>query len=282
MSATAVRLGPPAAAALVVATLAMAAAQLTWRFVVGDAGLPLGLVSAPVAAPDAGPPALGPILALAPFGEVAVETAPVAEAKATRLKLVLNGVVVAEPRARSVAYISGDGEAAKLFGVGDRVAQGATLAEVFRDHVVLDVSGAQEILAFPKADEDAAASAAAADIRGRIQAATGGARTMPAATSTPDEAVEFWRRRIAENPRAVLDQLGVAASQEGYRVGEEPNSAVRRAGFRTGDVIARVNGEPVGDVENDRKLYDRIAASGYARVELQRDGRTIVLSFPLH
>jgi len=42
-----------------------------------------------------------------------------------------------------------------------------------------------------------------------------------------------------------------------------------------------VNGQSVGDVDKDRALYDVIAESGQARIEIERDGRTIMMSFPL-
>ena len=70
-------------------------------------------------------------------------------------------------------------------------------------------------------------------------------------------------------------------SWNGYRIAEQHDSGVGLAGLRAGDIVTSVNGQAVGDVEQDRSLFDNVAASGLARVEVQRDGRTIVLSFPL-
>jgi len=79
----------------------------------------------------------------------------------------------------------------------------------------------------------------------------------------------------------VLDNFGVRLTPRGYEVGPAPSIGVTRAGLRPGDVIAAVNGEAVGDVEADRRLYEKIAAAGHARVEILRSGRRVILSFPL-
>jgi general secretion pathway protein C len=56
---------------------------------------------------------------------------------------------------------------------------------------------------------------------------------------------------------------------------------VRDAGFRAGDVITRVNGQKVGDISVDQRYFDDVVLSGRARVEVLRDGQSIILSFPL-
>ena len=56
---------------------------------------------------------------------------------------------------------------------------------------------------------------------------------------------------------------------------------MRGAGLAPGDVVEKVNGVQVGDAERDRRLFDEAVVSGRARVEVVRDGRRIILSFPL-
>jgi general secretion pathway protein C len=54
-----------------------------------------------------------------------------------------------------------------------------------------------------------------------------------------------------------------------------------RAGLLPGDVVARVNGQQVGDIVGDQALFENIVASGRARLEVIREGETVVMSFPL-
>ena len=269
-----IRYAPLLVFVLVSAYLGISAAKVTWHAL----GLTQGV--SPEVAVRRDPPGLatdiGPILALAPFGAVprSPDPAPVAAQK-TSLDLVLRGVIVAAPVSASIAYIANGSQPERVFGIGDSVAKGAVLSAVHPDYVILDVDGYRETLSLPKEPDRVPGGT----IQAKVLAPSG--QTLPRKGSAPVEVIDFWRRRIEANPQSVLDQLGLTASQDGYRIRAEPHPGVRRAGFRPGDLIARVNGQQVGDVNTDRVLYDRIAASGRARVELIRDGQSIILSFPL-
>ncbi|MFT4962222.1 MAG: general secretion pathway protein C [Paracoccaceae bacterium] len=78
-----------------------------------------------------------------------------------------------------------------------------------------------------------------------------------------------------------LDEIGLVAGGGGYNIAENHDSGVARAGLQAGDLVKFVNGQPVGDVDSDWALYDEVANSGLARVEIERDGQSILLSFPL-
>lgn len=272
-----------AAAAIAAVSVGLAAGPLPWRFA-GESGLP---------APEAGPAAaervsVDGILALAPFGRLVQPETPAAPASETALGLVLHGVVIAARPEASSAMISGPSEPLRSYTVGQAVAEGATLSEVQGDHVVLAVDGRAEILSFPDQGRTAGASATSSGVD-RLRALVVGAEDAPetpepeaaAAEDDPDAVINRYRERIAQNPQTVLDGLGLVASEEGYRVGEDAGPGVRRAGLQPGDVVAKVNGQQVGNIERDRDLFDAVAASGRARIELLRDGQRIVLSFPL-
>ena len=271
------RLAIGAASAVILLSVAHAAARVTWHAAGVTAGAPLGQVATAAAGAPQAAPDVELIVAFAPFGKVVEEAEPEPIVEETSLHLVLHGVVLADPREESIAYISGQGSTVRGYGTGDPIGSDVVLQEVHADRVVLDVGGRREVLSFPKRSEPDAGLAA---VRARMQAASAGG-PLPAAGSTPDEVIDFWRRRIAQNPGAVLDQLGLEATEDGYRIGAGAHAGVRRAGFKEGDLVASVNGKRVGEVESDRQLYEEIAASGRARVELIREGRTIVMSFPL-
>jgi general secretion pathway protein C len=78
-----------------------------------------------------------------------------------------------------------------------------------------------------------------------------------------------------------LDEIGLLATENGYIVDENHDPGVKLAGLKAGDRVAKVNGQTVGNIEQDRKFFDDIAASGVARLEVIREDKTFVLSFPL-
>jgi general secretion pathway protein C len=98
---------------------------------------------------------------------------------------------------------------------------------------------------------------------------------------TTDEYINLWRDRITQNPQAAMDTVGVELVENGYRIKADPNIGVTLAGLRPGDVVTRLNGQAVGDLDQDRALYDTVAASGIARLEVVRDGQALLLTFPL-
>ena len=339
-------------AALAAISVGLAAAPLPRRFD-GESGLPR---PAPVTLEAAAetPASLDSILALRPFGRIARPAEPAPAAQETELGLTLHGVLIAAAPAASRAIVSGPSEPARSYAVGQTIAEAATLVEVGRDRVVLDVGGRRETLSFPKTSGAGGASSAEADedeeestdgdegvdgdadedarpSGGGLDALRALISDRPAATPRaaeptddddpePDEleaddletddldpddlgfddfdpaesefadpgadddleaVVARYRGRIRDDPQRVLDDLGIVAGEAGYEVGAEPATLLRRAGLEPGDLIAKVNGQQIGDVGRDRSFFDVVVASGRARVEVVRDGQRIVLSFPL-
>ncbi|MGD2132846.1 MAG: type II secretion system protein N [Maricaulaceae bacterium] len=282
----AIRLVVLAFGAAVTVSLATTAAQVTWRFA-GDGGAPLPPAPA-IAQPAPAAPDIGPILALAPFGEPTREPALAAAAE-TSLNLTLEGVVLARPAARSSAFISAPGEPGAYFRVGDEIPGGAVIESVERDHVVLLIGTRRETLSFPDSGAAAIKARGVATMRALLPESVRGEAPSPeraqpipiADRPAPDEVIDDYRRRIAANPQTVLDDLGLAVVAEGYRIGAQAPQSVRRAGFQAGDVVTAVNGVSVGEIEADRQLFEDIAAAGSARVEIMRGDRIVTLSFPL-
>ena len=131
-------------AGLAALSVGLAARTLPARLA-GESGLP-----PPPAASEA--PALAevslePILAWSPFGRPARPAGPAGESGSG---LTLHGVVIARGAEASNAIVSGPGEPARAYAVGQEIAADATLAEVHRDHVVLIVAGQRETLSFPE------------------------------------------------------------------------------------------------------------------------------------
>ena len=290
-----------AAGVIVVTTVALALAGLTWRLVGWDDGRTSVYVAdslPPLGGAGSGDPDVARIVGLAPFGGGSADGLP-----ASTLGLVLKGILLAYPAEASSALIaSGEGPAV-AYAIGGAVAGNAIIEAIEIDRVILRVGDRRELLAFPEpvaggasvpttsatpgagitittpgatlgqpagpgqSAESAAALASASPIASAAAAAQ--AEAARAATPAP----------VAPPPSAA--ELGVTESSGGYRIGPNPSPELRRFGLQPGDVIETLNGQAVGSVANDRQLFDRAVQSGGARVEVVRDGRRLTLTFPL-
>ena len=278
---------PLPALALLVAlgVVAATAAPVVWHWRGEFATGPVAQTAAPIAnvTEPLAPVDIGPILALAPFGlppEAVIADLPLGE---TVLNLTLLGVVVRSDPTRSRALIATP-DMSGHYGPGDRIADQAVLVEVAQDHVILDVDGAYQILSFPTPGDDVASVVPTLSGTDRLLAAVTAQQPDPtpeAAPETPADYIDLWRERIRANPGEVLSAIGLIPTPDGYVIAEQHDSGVQLAGLRAGDLVRSINGQAVGNVERDRQLYDEVAASGTARIEIERDGRTIVMTFPL-
>ena len=278
MSARAARLLRAGVVLAILGTLAAAAAAPTWHLMGEVATRPPEIPLAPPPRERASPD-IAPIEAVGLFG-TAAGPEPEGPAEATGLALVLRGVVLNADPALSYALIS-DEDSTRAYRPGEAVGPEATLLEVGPRQVVLDVAGRREALAFPEPGGAGPAAPAATSGVARLRAVIEGGESSAPTPETTDDYVELWRERIRRNPGEVLDAIGLIPDERGYIVAPEHDAGVRRAGLRAGDLVTSVNGKPVGDVERDRELYDEVAASDQARIEIERDGRSIVMTFPL-
>lgn len=254
------RTGLDVATGLVVISVAVALAGLTWR-IAGHAGtgavtVPSGR-SGPAVAPD-----IAPALALAPFGKAAVSDA----GQATALPLELKGVFAARPAELSVAYISVSGAPATSFRVGE-AAGGGTVTAILRDRVILSNAGRSEFLAFPDPTLSPAERAAAA-ARG---VAPPPSALVPGVAPAPGN-----MPAAAPVPVNALQRLDATPVSGGYRIG-----ANGPPGMQSGDLIQSVNGTQLSDPSAAQGAFAAAQASGSAQVQILRDGKRITLTVPL-
>lgn len=236
------RIGADIFTGLVVVSIGVALAGLTWRLL-GDPGTRFG--ASPVAARPAPPVDIAPLIALAPFG-----AAPGTPMQAANQPLTLRGILLAEPRNASTVLISIGDAAPVAFGIGQAVG-GATIDAIAIDHVVLLSNGARTILAFPRTTNNAP-SASAPPLA-----------PAPPASSAP-----------------LLDSLGAVPSGTGLAV-NNPNAAMRMAGLQPGDQIVAINGAPAIELTRNPALLQPLIAAGSARVDIVRAGQKLTLSVPI-
>lgn len=260
------RIGVDLFTAAVIASVAIALAGLTWRLAGNsdDAGRRVTASAAPP------PPAIdvGPLLALAPFGKTAAAAAP------STLSLELRGILLAAPRSASSVLIGTAGGPSRAWMLGQAIDGGAVVQDIAIDHVVLSVNGQLQTLAFPRPGATAGTSPAISPAATATATALGFSAAPPAAALPPAAAG-------GTSTQALLDSMGATPTSRGYRIGQNVSGAMRQAGLQPGDVIEKVNGTVVGDVERDRSLLDAAAKAGVARVEVVRNGTRVTLAFPL-
>ena len=188
MTAKQMRLALSLFTALVVISIAIAAARLTWRLA-GDTRHPR--TAAIVATAPPSPPAdLEPILRLAPFGISPANQSVADNNSVAGLGLQLRGIMRARTPSASSALISTGGGPSKPFFVGESVVGGVVVDTIEMDHVVLRLNGRQEVLAFPVKSVTTAASASSdtsgvAAIRASIPASVSGLPPTSAPSSSP-------------------------------------------------------------------------------------------------
>lgn len=281
---------------MLLASLVWASLQLGWHLAGHTDALPQPV---PVVSSDAAtgtPPDIAAITALAPFGAAVPDQVPdQASDRAPTLDIVLRGVLLDPDPKNSRAFVQVAGRV-DVYRVGAPIQNGELISvdtETITvrsgdDMVIVGFDGIQD--ADGSAPVPAQMAAPATDTRNdpfaRLAAAI-----VPANGSidlregpppeTTDDYINLWRDRIVRNPQAAMDSVGVELVENGYRVKPDPDIGVTLAGLRPGDVITRLNGQSIGDLDNDRKLYDEVAAAGIARLEVVRDGRSMLLTFPL-
>lgn len=272
------------------ASLVFAGVRLVWHAQGHTAVLPQRLPEMTEPQKDGAPRDTGAIIALAPFGQAATAEDPQTSALAPRqLGVTLRGVLVDPDPAASRAFLLVEGQTS-VFGLGDPVAT-AELVAINTDTVTLK-SGAQlVIVGFDGVQGDPTETPQNTDVEPDDPFARLAAAIVPGQGSidlrevpppeTTEDYIAFWRDRITLNPQTAMDTIGVELVEDGYRVKEDPNIGVTLAGLRRGDVITRLNGQTLGDLDRDRVLYDEVAASGIARLEVERDGKALLLTFPL-
>ena len=267
------------------ASMALTAMPLLKRHLQADptsatfAPLAIGAQAMPAAEPD-----IAAILAFPAFGS---PQSPEAVARAGQdglPGLTLLGVTLATDASASKAIIAGGAALSMSYRIGAEILPGTVLRQVQRRHVLLDTGGQVHRLDFAGsgvAQSSSApdrAAAGAVDLANLIPMAEIGQSPVTAAGPDP---VDRLRIELHQDARGLLDRLGLRATKRGYVIGAAPAALLARAGLLAGDLVARVNGKPVGNIDTDQRSFDEVVASGQARVEVIRGEQTLTMTFPI-
>jgi len=185
---------------------------------------------------------------------------------------VLQGVVVSYPSQYSSAVIKVN-EVADRYRVGETLAGTAyQLAEVYWDHVVLrDSAGQSQQVAFNRIanglNQPIVPPAAAA--------------SLPTANSpqSTQNALGQAVQQMQQNRDQFLADMGVgAATGDGYEVTSKTPSALRNTlGLQPGDRILSLNGQSVGQGQNDAQLLEQAKQAGQVKLEIKRGDQVMTI-----
>jgi general secretion pathway protein C len=206
----------------------------------------------------------------------------------TRLPLKLLGVFVADVVEESAAIVAQDGRAGILYVIGEKVPGNAELIEVHADHIVLRRAGTRETLRFPQ--ETSSQIVAGPEMDEPVPDVWPEDDSQDQADIEPESPRDFvasYRDRIEADPEGTLREIGISPVSEGDAQGYRLDSAaasspyLSQTGLQPGDVVLSVNGQPVGDIQQDRHQIDNILAEGSARIEVQRGTRRFFVTASL-
>lgn len=213
---------------------------------------------------------LQPMAAHAMFGSSANQ-APVAEvvkrsAPETRLNLSLEGVMIAQRPEDSGAIVAGSNGVTEHYRVGDALPGNAQLAEVEANRVLIRRNGQYETLSF----EDKLPTDLIEDV--------------PSDIGSADEFVASAREQLQSQGLGALAAYGLRPAGEdgssGY-VYDGSNAMLNAVSLRSGDLITAINGQRLGDFEQDQALLENWRSESQINIEIERDGAILNVNYAI-
>ncbi|PJG42635.1 general secretion pathway protein [Acinetobacter tandoii] len=186
--------------------------------------------------------------------------------------LSLQGVVVSYPNQYSSAVIKVN-QVADRYRVGETLAGTAfQLAEVYWDHVVLrDAAGQTREVVFNRV-----ANGLDQPIVPPVGTTSLPTATAPASTQ---HALGQAVQQMQQNRDQFLADMGVgSATGEGYEVTSKTPAALRNTlGLQPGDRILSLNGQNVGQGQNDTQLLEQAKQAGQVKLEIKRGDQVMTI-----
>ncbi|OZB12767.1 MAG: general secretion pathway protein GspC [Marinobacter sp. 34-60-7] len=247
-------------------------AKLTWMFAWQDQPVPAFVPAAGGISGTNGN--LAPVSSYELFGRSA-QQAGVADvirrsAPETGLRLSLEGVLVGQRPEDSGAIVSESNGEAAYYRVGDGLPGNAILAEVEPGRVLLRRGGRYESLTF---DEEAG---------------LGGTDMVAEAPSdtaeSPDAFLAEAREQVDAQGVAALAPYGLQpvdpSGVAGY-VYDGSSAMLNAVNLRPGDVILSINGQRLGNLEQDKTLLENWRGQAQLDIEIERDGSILTVSYAI-
>jgi general secretion pathway protein C len=186
------------------------------------------------------------------------------QAPETNLQVTLSGVMVGRVGQKSGAIIVQSSGESDYYREGDSLPEGAELVKVQFDRVLIRRNGRYESLTF----EDSLA-------------VEGSAGEPESITGYPDDLLSSTRERLDSEGVAALAPIGLRPSGSGVvgYVYDGSNAMLNAVNLQAGDVITSINGQALGDLEQDKQLLDSWREQSSVDVQVSRNGMLVTVSY---
>ena len=187
-----------------------------------------------------------------------------------QLNLQLQGVVVGQPSQFSSAVIKAN-NVAERYRVGENIEGSAYyLAEVYWDRAILKNNSGQTRELFFQGIDNLDQQI--------VPPAT--APVVAPAVSQEQQALGQAVQNLQQDREQYIKDLDVNTNNtgQGYQVTEQTPAALRsRLGLQAGDQIMSLNGQTIGQGQNDAQLLERARREGQVKIEVKRGDRIITV-----
>lgn len=253
--------------------LGVVLAKVTWLIAWDDKPVPLAPANVPGDALASGANAGYPMASYDFFGrppvQAGVADAVKRSAPETGLRLRLEGVLVGQRPEDSGAIVAGSNGETAYYRVGEMLPGNAELAEVEPSRILIRRGGRYESLTFEESD----ASTMVAEVPDE-----------PAESSSPDAFLENARAQLESQGAAALAPYGLSpvdgSGQSGY-VYDGSNAMLNAVNLQPGDVITAINGQRLGNIEQDMVLLENWRGQAQLDIEIERDGSILTVSYAI-
>ena len=209
----------------------------------------------------------------------------------SRLKLSLQGTLMAPERAQRRAFIADASGQQNSYAEQDKLPDGAKLLTIQQDHVVILHNGRKETLRMGK---PRTAARQASESPASVNAYRGGPLKQPPpipgirGTGRPNIAINNAQLAVAQlklDPARLAQQVNAVPVRKngkitGYRLRAGRYAAVlQQLGIRPQDVVTEINGQSLSDPSAALLLLGQLQQGGPVQLTIERDGqpRTVTI-----
>lgn len=186
----------------------------------------------------------------------------------TGLRLRLAGVLVGQRPEASGAIVAGSNGETAWYRVGDLLPGNAELAEVEPGRILIRRGGRYESLTFEEDDTSTMVAEVARE----------------PAESSPEAFLEGARQQLDSAGAAALTPYGLSPVDDSGGSGYVYNGSsamLNAVNLKAGDVITAINGQRLGDVQQDRSLLESWRGQASLDIEIERDGSILTISYAI-
>lgn len=197
--------------------------------------------------------------------------------KQTTLQVKLWGTVTSGADASYAIIEDKNKKDQNLYKIGDTI-QNATVKEIFREKVVLNVQGKNEVLEIEKLESRGASVS-------RPQPRKQGVARPPSARRIRLKRTQLEKALKSEediSKQAKVRPHFTDGRQDGIILtGIKPNSVYRRLGLRNGDILLGIDEADIQSAEDVSAVHQRLSSASELTLKIKRRGRLTTMNYTI-